>query len=54
MSQQSDNPNTQEAALSEEKQQADSRREAIKKIGKYSAFATPILLGMISRPARAS
>ncbi len=35
-------------------QQVDSRREAIKKIGKYAAFTAPVLLGMVSRPARAS
>lgn len=30
------------------------RRAAMRKIGKYAAFTAPILLGMVSRPARAS
>lgn len=30
------------------------RRAAMRKIGKYAAFTAPVLLGMVSRPARAS
>ncbi len=53
MTEQQEKP-TESAEMMELDRQAESRREVLRKIGKFSVYVTPVMIGMLSKDAMAA